>query len=439
MAADVYKEKYRTLIDEFEEKERLWAGMDQQVRKILSHLLIIAQGPVNAKISHHLGQIRDSLKSGAPLADIEKEVARLRDDVMTEAKDSEAAPPLPVNEVIIRILQRIPLPKDMLPRVAETIKQLEGGLTSRMVPWAINSVGNFVLEVRSRMEEEKQQLEALLEEITGKIAAMGSKIGSTGDYALEGFVSNRSLNEKVTAQVAAIRHSADRATDLNSFRSAVNSALSVIQGHLDAKGEEDRKREQGLKEEVESLRSHVGNLEKALNDQQDQLKKAREESYRDPLTGCLNRLAYERRMGEEIARARRYKHPLSVILFDLDKFKSINDTFGHLAGDQVLKAISGIAASQLREIDSFCRYGGEEFIAILPETEISGALTAAEKVRKAVENFRFHSRGQRVPITISSGISEFRPGEALEALVGRADKALYKAKEEGRNRCVLGK
>ena len=440
MATDAYKEKYQSLIEEFEAKERLWNETEQRIRRTLSHLVIIAQGPTTSKINGYLGAIRDSLKGGADLVEIEAEVARIRNEVLTEARGPDAGePPPPINEIIIRILERLPLPKDMMGRVGETIKQLEGGLSTRMVPWAINCVGNLVLEVRTRMEEEKEQLESLLTEITSKIAQMSSHIGLAGEFALAGFDSSRSLNEKVTAQVAVIRDSADQATDLNAFRETVTKALGAIQEHLDTKLEEDKKRESSLKSEVDGLKSHVGDLQKELNDKQDKLKKAMEESYRDPLTGCLNRLAYEKRIGEEMARSQRFSHKLSIAMLDLDKFKNINDTFGHVAGDQVLKAVSKIAASQIREIDAFCRYGGEEFVMILPETDVKGALAAAEKVRVAVENFRFHSRGQRVVITVSAGVAEQLRGEKLEAFVDRADKALYKAKSDGRNRTVSAK
>lgn len=440
MAADAYKDKYLSLVEEIEGKEKEWADLEQRVRRTLTHLLIIAQGPTNSKINAHLGKIRDSLKAGADLADVEAEVARIREEVIHEARGLDSGePPPPVHEIIIRILERIPLPKDMMGRVTEIVKQLEGGLPSRMVPWAVNTVGNLVLEVRTRMEEEKEQLKALLEEITAKLTLMSASIGAAGEEALAGFDSNRSLSEKVTAQVAAIRDSASKATDLAAFRSVVDKALGAIQGHLDAKLEEDKRREESLTREVDSLKGHVGSLQEELSTHKEQLKKAMEESQRDALTGVLNRMAYEKRMRDEMGRSKRFGHHFSIVIMDLDKFKSINDTFGHVAGDQVLKAVAQIAGSQLREIDGFCRYGGEEFVAILPETELPGAMAVAEKIRKAVENFRFHSRGQRVVITLSAGVAQYGGEDKIEAFTDRADKALYRAKSEGRNRAAAAK
>jgi diguanylate cyclase len=160
-------------------------------------------------------------------------------------------------------------------------------------------------------------------------------------------------------------------------------------------------------------------------------------SLRDPLTGCHNRLAYQERSKAEEARWRRYKTPLSVVMFDIDRFKSINDSFGHRAGDTVLKTIAQLAGNQLREVDFFARYGGEEFVALLPETNLSDARQAGEKVRLAVEDFKFHSRGKRVPLTLSCGVAELRDGDTVDSALERADQALYRAKEGGRNRCEV--
>lgn len=437
---DQYRDKYHNLIEEIEAKEKEWGALEQRLRRMLTHLLIIAEGPVNAKINAHLGKIRESLKSGADLLKIEEEITTIRDMVLTEAKGLEPGEtPPPVNEIIIRILERIPLPKDMMGRVGELVKQLEGGLPGRMIPWAVNTIGNLVLEVRTRMEDEKAQLQALLEEITAKLTQMSENIGRAGEHAVAGFEASRKLSEKVNAHVAAIRDSAQTATDLAAFRSVVNGALSSIQEHMAAKIEEDKRREESLKSEVDCLRGHVGSLQTELDAKQEQLKKAMEEGSRDPLTGALNRLSFDKRIKDEIARSKRFGKAFSIVLLDIDKFKHINDTFGHVAGDQVLKALAQIAASQLREIDAFCRYGGEEFVAVLPETEVKGAFAVSEKIRKAVEAFRFHSHGQRVVITLSAGVAQYGGEDQAAPFVERADKALYKAKNEGRNRSIAAK
>jgi diguanylate cyclase len=192
-----------------------------------------------------------------------------------------------------------------------------------------------------------------------------------------------------------------------------------------------------LNQEVAQLQHTIASLQEEVTEHREKTRRAREMSLRDPLTGCYNRLAYQERASAEEARWRRYQTPLSLLLFDIDRFKTINDTFGHRAGDKVLKTIANLAGSQLREVDFFARYGGEEFVALLPETPLDAARQAAEKVRTAVQEFRFHSHGKRIPLTLSCGVAQLRDAETVEGALERADQALYRAKDTGRNRCEV--
>ncbi len=159
-------------------------------------------------------------------------------------------------------------------------------------------------------------------------------------------------------------------------------------------------------------------------------------AYLDGLTGAFNRRVFERRIEEEIDRANRYSTALSVLMVDVDHFKAVNDEFGHLLGDEVLRQISRLFAQVLRKSDVVCRYGGDEFAILLPETVGQSALRAAEKLRQTIAEFEFPGVPRR--ITISAGISEYpRNGDSRDSLVQAADDCLYAAKQAGRNRVVL--
>jgi two-component system cell cycle response regulator len=164
-----------------------------------------------------------------------------------------------------------------------------------------------------------------------------------------------------------------------------------------------------------------------------QLKKRLEHmAVTDGLTGLYNhRYSYER-IEEEISKARRYDRPLSLMMLDVDDFKRINDTRGHRMGDEVLKGISEAIKSKLRTADVVGRYGGEEFIAILPETPVSASRVVAEKIRRAVAETSFADGSVRA--TISVGVAELIADEAVASFVGRADALLFKAKRAGKNR-----
>lgn len=160
-------------------------------------------------------------------------------------------------------------------------------------------------------------------------------------------------------------------------------------------------------------------------------------AHTDPLTKALNRRALSERLGAEMERVRRYNTTMSLLLIDLDHFKLINDTHGHLAGDDVLVEVAGMLQRVVRAVDIVARYGGEEFVIVLPETGAPGAEAFAERLRELIEGHGFAvSRGRPIRLTTSIGVSSF-PGfgvESVEDLLANADQALYRAKTEGRNR-----
>ena len=147
-------------------------------------------------------------------------------------------------------------------------------------------------------------------------------------------------------------------------------------------------------------------------------------------------MAFDERITHEYRRWQRYNNKLTLCLIDIDKFKNVNDTYGHKAGDIVLRTVAGKCISKIRSSDFFCRYGGEEFALILPESNLSAAITVAESLRESIERCSFQYGDKTVPITISCGLAEFKGKDNLDSIFKRADKALYKAKDSGRNCCI---
>lgn len=153
----------------------------------------------------------------------------------------------------------------------------------------------------------------------------------------------------------------------------------------------------------------------------------------DPLTGLGNRRMLAKWLADEASRAHRFQRPLSVIFLDIDHFKAVNDQHGHAAGDAALVALAQVLRHEVRDCDLIGRYGGEEFVVLLPETDAAGALVLAERMRRAVAGHIVPAL-QR-PVTISAGIAGLLPAETSDALLRRCDRALYDAKRAGRNRC----
>lgn len=151
----------------------------------------------------------------------------------------------------------------------------------------------------------------------------------------------------------------------------------------------------------------------------------------DILTGLYNRFKFDELASMEMQKARRYGLPLSLIMFDIDHFKVVNDTYGHLRGDDVLKKIASIARNELRTVDVIARWGGEEFVIMLPDTPMGGANLVAERIRKSIESTPFDECGT---VTSSFGIASYQNEEAVSTFIKRADDCLYAAKASGRNR-----
>lgn len=159
----------------------------------------------------------------------------------------------------------------------------------------------------------------------------------------------------------------------------------------------------------------------------------------DPLTGCYNRRALSGYIEHDVANSLRHALPLSVIIFDIDHFKKVNDCYGHIAGDVVLRSVSALVASTIRKGDYIARYGGEEFLIVLPDTGLESALELAERLRRVVRDLTIDVGEHNVSVTASFGVSLLRPGMKKEQLLKEADDALYRAKDGGRNKVEGGR
>ncbi len=182
----------------------------------------------------------------------------------------------------------------------------------------------------------------------------------------------------------------------------------------------------------------VGRLAKTFNSMVKKLEELNRALQRaastDKLTGAMNRSRIDEVLFQEMTRAKRYRNPLSMILMDLDHFKQVNDNHGHLVGDEVLKTVVAVIQQNIRAADALGRWGGEEFLLLLPETDLTGALEVAEKVCRSIANCALNQVGR---VTISCGVAQMRATDSADDLIKRADDALYEAKHRGRNQVAV--
>ncbi|MGH1374262.1 MAG: GGDEF domain-containing protein [Cellvibrionaceae bacterium] len=231
--------------------------------------------------------------------------------------------------------------------------------------------------------------------------------------------------------------------DIDHLKTAVQAQVQSIQGALSQSKETQKEEDDSLSSQLNALIERVQRMEKQDIDIRKQLEQEKARAITDSLTGLPNREAYSERVHDELLRWQRYQHPLCLAVLDIDFFKKINDNYGHQTGDKVLKAVSTSVANRLREVDFMARFGGEEFVILLPETSADNALTMLNRTRERLAKTQMRSKGAdgqetKFTVTVSIGIAEFSDGDTAENVFERADKALYDAKEGGRNQCLLG-
>ncbi|MGK0248239.1 MAG: diguanylate cyclase [Oleispira sp.] len=225
---------------------------------------------------------------------------------------------------------------------------------------------------------------------------------------------------------------------LGELGDSIGEQLGLIIQAMQAYSSEEYHRETEITEQLRNMQLKLDDMVKLAESAQYAIEEQRKKAMHDYLTEMPNREAYQQRLEQEVQRIDRYGGKLSLMVCDVDSFKRINDAYGHLAGDKVLRIIAKSMQRNLRSTDFIARFGGEEFVALMPETSTREAEIVAEKMRKKIEESPFNFKKEPVQITVSFGISEFAEGESAADVFSRADKALYEAKDKGRNRVQLG-
>jgi len=313
-------------------------------------------------------------------------------------------------------------------------------LVASLVPSIASSVNDKIADISQKIKNNPSLLESNSIEAEIK-SAITLRIALDKESVKEMIESLDGVLDKLSLRLIDMIESSDKSTieiqnikqELESYNDEPITNFKVAHKKLYTIATALEENTKALTQDLKTHNSEVNLLGKKIEKLEKELAQSKEESKEDFLTKLYNKRALDEYMQVKEAEFERYGRNFSVIMFDLDLFKKVNDTYGHDAGDAVLTAFAKILKNEARSVDIVGRFGGEEFMALLSETDTKGGVVFAEKVRKRVEKSRFMYKGKRIKVTVSSGVSERKKHASLQNAINSSDEYLYQAKQNGRN------
>ncbi len=343
----------------------------------------------------------------------------------------------PFNQVLFNLIKRLDLPAAFNSQAQQISDRLNEPPSAALAGVAVNDIADLMAKSRHQIEQEKRDIEQFLAQLTGRLQELDQLLSDSFGKRERASAEGSVIDASMTAEVAQIHRSVAEAQDFEGLKLSIKAHIENIQAQMQARKQLEQTQIKLAEAEAERLRTTLAKTEDESHLLRKRLQDARKRALRDTLTGLNNRLAYEERMAQEIERWGRYARPEVLSIWDIDHFKKINDTFGHTAGDNALRAVAKLLQESTRKSDFLARFGGEEFMLLLPETNVQTALELANRLRERVAVKRFQFRGQPVPLSISCGLAPFVDKDTAEDIYRRADIALYEAKAAGRNCCLV--
>lgn len=476
-----WREMYREALARLAEGEAEWERTQSVLKLLIGRLCLAAQGR-NARLDQEIARVNETVRApfdaslieslfgplSAAVAALDAQEAAARSAKLEPAPTPYAGGSQPVATLspsgsgpdaaperesapaddagshaatdeafgATAVLDRLSLLPELKPVVSELRARRRERLDIREMAELLERVTRFATEQRAQVQREKLELERLvqqtaarLEEITTHLAGEMAERNASQEDTMR-------LNALVTDEVEQIRKSAAGAVDVASLRQQLTSRLDAISKHvLQFQSREDA-RLRTYRDRVQRMRARIAVLERESRTLQETLREEQRMAMIDALTGIPNRAAYDDRIEQEFRRWKRFARPVSILAWDIDRFKAINDAYGHKAGDKVLRVIGQHLARHVRDTDFVGRYGGEEFVMLLVGTSAEEARVVADKIRLEIAQLGFHFHDQPVTVTASCGITQFNDADTPDTIFDRADRALYQAKQAGRNCCV---
>ena len=460
-AADAkWKDRYRELVRDLETKERDWAALEKSLRAAAGKLALAAMGHGKAldsaleevvaalrpntlppKLDSSVSQLVRALQIDASGTDGERSDRGARNAPAVVGRAAADAEPVRESSVdIARMLAKFVASIARIPALAQAARdverQLRAQVTAEDAASFLEHIANAVAEIVASLQSQRADLENFLEQVTRQLAFLERWTVWQQDVAQSRREDNRGLERTFEHEMTGLKRDVEDLRDVAAIKDKVQTRLDAVADRLRSFREAEERRNAENERHAAELQQEVTQLKSRTNELAEICKAQESRLMVDALTGVHSRYAYESRLNEEHQRWLRHSQPLTYTIWDIDHFKRINDQYGHEAGDRLLRKVADILNGNKRAEDFLARIGGEEFVLLLPMTSLEAGMTVATKLRLAIEATPFKHKHQPEHITISCGLTECRAGDTPASVYARADRALYKAKEQGRNRCV---
>ncbi len=471
-----WKAKYLSALREAEAEERAWRGLEQVLRRLVNRLCAAAMG-IDERLDAQLSKLADANRRNADVTELTARNDSLSDALKAldaasggrRATDftatmtgtvamrsappaappptaAPAAPPPPAarapapltatRTAAIQLLRRLTAQDPTEPHGRDLLARAETATSDAALGAILLEAAELAAAHADAVARDRAAAAAVLTQVTERLAEMAAYLGSLSEEGRARREDAAALNSNVLSQVTTLSGEVARLTDLAALRSLVAQRLESVAEQVRGFSARESARLTEQSSRVDAMRERITELEHESRELHRTLDQERRRGRIDSLTNVANRAVFDERLAEELLRRQRFRTPVTLLLWDIDRFKSINDTYGHRVGDAVIREVAASLSGRLRATDLLARYGGEEFGMLLVGTSEAEAASLAEQMRERIAALGFHFKGTPVPVTASCGLTELRDGDSPASVFDRADGALYRAKNTGRDRCV---
>ncbi|MGM0767842.1 MAG: diguanylate cyclase [Pseudomonadota bacterium] len=449
-----WKEKYLQELESAEQREKQWEVERHSLQRMLVRTCLAAEGQAG-QLDLLLSEVRTDLRQEHLDIDkwrtlqeqIDRQIALLDDPVEPVPPAASTAMEVGDDNDLANTQQRL--------RIARRVGQLLGQMLEQVTlepaaeaqarrlqqsllendDWnelreGLNSVAELVIAAVTRSQRE---FEAFLQRLDERLHSLRQHFQDQSSAQAGRLDASGELDREIKAELEQFGRQVEASSDLSELKQSVSQHLLSIGGTVRRFREQESEREKNLSRQLEAMQEKLAAVEANAEQMKERVREERAKALTDLLTQLPNREAWEERLAFEYSRWQRYRHPLTVAVLDIDFFKRVNDSYGHKAGDRVLQLVARELRARLRNTDFIARFGGEEFVLLLPETRSADAQKVLDGLRGYIARLPFHFRGEPVTITYSAGLAEFGDDDSEDSVFDRADRALYAAKDGGRN------